>query len=194
MKKYLLPFLGVALLAQAPAGNKLTVMEGAGVRVSLALQGFSQDQGLAKLSDQHTRLGMYSASDKTKESIGGPLIVSVISHELPKGADFPKMGSAIALDKLRSTVLNPLTEDDSFIQIKRYKSPKGLYLFFIEDHTSEKEPFRQFQFYFEYINNGVWVEIHMSMPTPANSGPKKGIGPVMDMVDSIIDSLTVQKT
>jgi hypothetical protein len=135
------------LLVAASPG--VTTLEGNGVRIALALDGFEKNLGYQALGRTYARLGQFSLAPDRGGSRGAGLVVSVLVDDLPAGTD---------LDGLKAHVLRSYERDAP--QVSPVETPPGFAFTFQRSVADSR--LTNWHFYFETIHAGKWIELHFS--------------------------------
>jgi hypothetical protein len=131
------------------ASQGATTLEGNGVQVALALDGFEKNLGYQAFGATYARLGQFSLAPTSAGSQSSGLVVSVLVDDLPSGAD---------LDALKAHVLRDYGRYAP--QVSPIETPPGFALTF--QRPVPDSSLTNWHLYFETIHRGKWIELHFS--------------------------------
>jgi hypothetical protein len=131
------------------ASQGATSLEGNGVRVTLALDGFKKDLGYQSFGRTYARLGQFTLDPAVGDSDGPSLIVSVLVDDAPAGSD---------LRALKAHVLRGHEADSP--QVSPIETPAGFTFMYQRSVLDNRAT--NWNLYFETLHGGKWVELHFS--------------------------------
>ncbi len=216
MKPLAALFLLAAPLAGLAGTPVPTVLKGAGLKVSVDLQGFEQVSGLQNLHGSYYSLGQYSSTDSLTKDLGDRLILSVLVDDIPEGATLPKLVQSAVMERLPESFfdLEPSEQSVFRLEVERIAKPEGVLFSYTTSEqglgdaaralvksakaaTGLKEneaELRQMNIYFESLKEGKWVEVHFSALFAQTKGDKeKDLAFLKAAAKRVISSLQVQK-
>ena len=172
--------------AAAPAvSTNLTTLDANGFRVALDATGFRKDLGYEKFRGNYFRLAQFHTAKEHESEMGGGFTLSLLVDDLPRDVKDLKglFTHAIVANKLTD-----LVKDGRLKAIRSYPASNGILYRYPQQIPVPKEmpgpdrEFRQWQWYFQSIQNGKWFEIHFSRGVPPDAPVPEGIEPVIDRV------------
>jgi hypothetical protein len=131
------------------ASQGATSLEGNGVRVTLALDGFKKDLGYQSFGRTYARLGQFTLDPAVGDSDGPSLIVSVLVDDARAGSD---------LRALKAHVLRGHEADSP--QVSPIETPAGFTFMYQRSVLDNRAT--NWNLYFETLHGGKWVELHFS--------------------------------
>jgi hypothetical protein len=139
-----------------------TTLEGNGVRVALALDGFEKNLGYQALGRTYARLGQFSLAAARGGSPDTGLVVSVLVDDVPAGT---------GLDALKAHVLRSYERDAP--RVWAIEAPPGFAFTFQRSVADSR--LTNWHFYFETIHEGKWIELHFSSVLGPSSTDIEGL-------------------
>jgi hypothetical protein len=172
--------------ATAPAvSTNLTTLDANGFRVALAATGFRKDLGYEKFHGNYFRLAQFHTDKEHEPEMGGGFTFSLLVDDLPRGVKELKELFTYAI---MANKLTDLVKDGRLKAIRSYPASNGILYRYPQQIPVPKEmpgpdrEFRQWQWYFQSIQNGKWFEVHFSRGVPPDAPVPEGIEPVIDRI------------
>jgi hypothetical protein len=173
--------------ATAPAAStNLTTLDANGFRVALDATGFKQDFGYENFHGNYFRLAQFTTEEAHESAMGGGFTFSLLVDDLP--SEVKDLQGLFTYD---TTVnhLADLVKDGRLKVIRSYPALNGLLYRYSKQVPMPKDQqegmgpeFRQWQWYFQSIQNGKWFEIHFSRGVAPDAPVPEGIEPVIDRI------------